>query len=317
MGLGILGFLAFLPCWLWALVKPIFSRKKQTLFLLAFALMLLINLAVMSYQLQFMTFSIRFLMGFCVISSPVLVYSYCKKNNPYKFIVVCFAMFYLLFVSTHLWARPFKRIMSYLKAGSTVTQIRQIAACSGFQLDKGGVVKNLSGDISLYNETCVLRYEIINRVSKDKKILFFMNTANDVLVIKMLTLDGYNIDFGLMEDLGSPGDYDVIITIDDSQLSTVVRHYEERKNDLYMNSNGRILYHRKNADNPCFYIDIQNKILTDVNNSKLFPYVSSCGIEKPFLKKHGFEEFASFGYLNAKDADDPTPVTYHFYKRVR
>ena len=310
MGLGILGFIVYLPCWFRALIHP--KRK----FLFAFAIMLLINIAVMSYQLQFMTFSVRFLTAFCVISSPILVYSYCKKNNPYKFIILCFAMFYLLGVSTHLWPRPFKRIVNYLKSGYTVTEVRQIAICSGFYKAKG-VVENLTGDVKKYNEECMLRNKIMTKIGKDKKILYFSNNGSNILAIKMLTLDGYKIDFGLMEDLGSPEDSDVIITIDDFQLSSYIRHYEERKNDLYMNSSGRILYYRKNADNPCFYLDSHTHPLTDVNNSKQIPYMSNCMLEKSFFKNHGFEEFESFDYVNTQGLETPTTTTYYFYKRKR
>ncbi len=132
MGLGVLGLIVFVPCLLWALIKPVFCRKRIPLFLFLFAVIFIINICTMSYQLAFMIFSIRFLMSFCVISAPVLAYSYSKKFNLYKFIIFIFAMFYLTLVSTHLWARPFSRIVKYIKLGYPITQIREIGVCAAY-----------------------------------------------------------------------------------------------------------------------------------------------------------------------------------------
>ena len=92
MGAGILGFLVFIPCLAWSLIKPIFKPKsKRTWLLFGFGAIFVLNLLTMSYLLSFMIFSIRFIMFFMVLSSPILAYSYIKKRNPFKYVVIMFA----------------------------------------------------------------------------------------------------------------------------------------------------------------------------------------------------------------------------------
>ena len=158
----------------------------------------------MSYKLAFMSYSIRFLMSFCVISSPILVYSYSRRNNPYKFIVVLFAMYYLCLVSTHLYTRPFAKILGYFKAGYTIEEIREIGKCSIFVfLDKLSLSDKMLYRNLCTSESCRLRDYIKNNIDKRNKIIFFANTPERLFNIKMLDFEGYNIDYGSVEDIDS------------------------------------------------------------------------------------------------------------------
>ena len=132
MGMGILGLILYFPFWIYSLLRPIFTRKKRDIFIFAFAMFLLINIIFMSYKLAYMSYSIRFLTCFCVISSPILVYSYCKHMNLYKFFIVLFSMYYLFMVSTHLYSRPIAKILGYFKEGYNISQVRHFGQCSMF-----------------------------------------------------------------------------------------------------------------------------------------------------------------------------------------
>jgi len=123
MGYGVCGLLAFIPSVFYSIFlyfknfKNKIKKKRQILYILGPVFYL--NLIVLSFAVGYMSYSIRFIMAFYVISMPVLTFSYFKKNNFYKTIVIIFALFNLLLVSSHLAVRPFKKLMqSYKKEPS-------------------------------------------------------------------------------------------------------------------------------------------------------------------------------------------------------
>lgn len=314
MGLGILGIIVYLPCWIWSLVKPLFSKKKQTIFIFAFALMLVINIAVMSYQLQFMVYSIRFLTFFCILSSPVLVYSYCKKNNIYKFIIASFALFYMILASTHLWARPFVRIVKYFKNGYTVTQVREIASCGAFLKD----VKEMpawSERNDYYNESCTVRNYIKNKIDKKNKILYFSNSSADLLLLKMMEFEGYDIDFGVAEriDKINLNKYNIIMTIFDEQFATDIKDFDKRKADVYISPVTHKVYFRANSIVPCFYLNTENKIITDLNNAQDRAYMARCILSSEFYKMNNFRKIDELDVDIPPRNDGEEMITYGYY----
>ena len=218
VGMGILGFLTLLPCLFFSLIKPLFGgHGRKKVFIFSFALLLLLTIIMMSWQLVYMTFSIRFLTSFCVVAAPILAYSYTRKNNPYKFLVTCFALFGLLLVSTHIWARPFGRIVTYLRSGASITEVRQVAQCSMF----GKTYPHASKAEEL---GCTISRAIKTYVP-DTKILYFSNVGESLLNIKMLERDGYHIDFASMEEVDKIdfSKYNIILIRDDCQYLSYVR----------------------------------------------------------------------------------------------
>ena len=303
MGMGILGFLVYLPCLFYSVIKPVVTRKKKDFFIFLFGLILLITIFAMAYQIQYMTYSIRFLTSFCVICAPVLVYSYSKKNNPLKFIIVFFAVFNLLFVSTNLWARTATRIFSYFRAGATVSQVREIATCSGF-------FKNIQENPSLitnyplFNIAC----GIINKlrlIDKRNKILYFANTSDPLLIIKMMEFQGYNIDFNQAENIENIdlNKYNLLITIDDLQVSSNVRKYESRNSGLDYITEGIV----------CSYIDL-NDLPISVN-SKNYPYKSVCRFTDYFFNKHGYKFYNEFS-VDYMENGKTSVIKFKFYENT-
>lgn len=319
MGLGILGFIVYLPCWLWAMVKPIFVRNKQVFFVAAFAFLLVINLAVMSYQLQFMIYSVRFMMSFCVLSAPILVWSYSKRKSFGKFIIVCFAMFYFTLVSTHLWARPYFRIVKYFKAGATLSQVREVASCSVFmrQVEENpGIITKFA----IKDGACVSR-DYFKKLGKNNKILYFPNSAEDLLQLNFLNIHGYDISYGLMEDFGSVDfdDYNVLITNSDAQSSNNIKHFDDRKNDAYRSPISGIVYYRKNEDNPCFYFGNEFSSAVDVNDVGAVPSLVKCEFKKAFYEKRNYVLIDTFRIMKPEnkiktDSGEDSYWTYYVYE---
>lgn len=278
MGMGVIGLIVYLPFWIFSLFKPICNKNKRTLFLFGFGMLLFINLIFMSYKLAYMSYSIRFLMGFCVISAPVLVYSYCKRNNFYKFIVVLFSMYYMCLVSTHLYSRPFAKIIGYFKAGYTIQEIRQIGQCSIYLF-----LDNLnSKDKQFYeklctSESCMLRNYIRKNIDKNNKIIFFANTPERLLLVKMLEFEGYNIDFGTVENIENidMSKYNLAIFEDRSNTTTNIKQFDNRKSDIYVMSNEE-LFDNTQTGNYCVYSRYKDEIVSENSNSDKVPFLGIC-----------------------------------------
>lgn len=318
MGLGVLGLIVYFPFWIVALFKPICSKNKRNLFIFGFALLLVINLLFISYKLAFMSFSIRFLMSFCVVSAPVIVYSYRRKNTLYKFIVVLFAMYYLCLVSTHLFSRPFAKIIGYFEAGYTIRQIRDKAECSLIIfLDKLGQKDKAEYNKICISESCMLRDYIKKNIDKRNKIIFFANAAHRLFLIKMLDFEGYNIDFGLLEGIDKIDmhKYNMAIFVGDSQISSNIVNFDERKYDITQKSD-KDIYDNTNSANYCIYRRYEDEIISGDSNTDKFPFLVNCYYTDEYLLKK-----FNFKYLKTYTVDlnfgknlntDDVPLTWHY-----
>ena len=300
MGMGVLGLILYFPFWIFALFKPLCSRNKRDVVIFGFALLLVINLLFLSYKLAFMSYSIRFLMSFCVISSPILVYSYSRRNNPYKFIVVLFAMYYLCLVSTHVYSRPFAKILGYFKAGYTIQQIREKARCSLIVfLDKLSPEDKIVYSKICISESCMLSDYIKKNIDKRNKIIFFANTPERLLNIKMLDFEGYNIDYGSVEDIDSfdMNKYNLAIFDGDSNIITNIKQFDKRKYDVFVDSNGNLI-NKTLSGNYCVYTRYHDEIVAANNNSEKVPFIGVCYYTDNYL----YDRF-KFKYLTTYTVD--------------
>lgn len=299
MGMGILGLILYLPFWIYSLISPIFSRKKSDFFIFAFAILLLLNLFFMSYKLAFMSYSIRFLTCFCVISSPILVYSYSKRMNLYKFFIVLFSIYYLFLVSTHLYTRPFAKIVGYFKEGYTISQIRYLGQCSLLVfLDKLSVSDKANYQNICINETCLLKNYIKTKINPKNKIIFFANAADRLFLIMMLDVEGYNIDFGVLEDIENidMSKYNLAIFDDNKQISSNIKQFEKRKFDIYFSDS--TIYDRTNSGNYCVYERYPGEIISAYNNVGKVPFIVKCYYTDDYLLKN-----FKFKYLTEYNVD--------------
>lgn len=287
MGAGILGFLVYLPCLVWSLIKPIFKNKsKKTWFIFLFAIVFIINLLCMSYLLAYMSYSIRFIMFFMVVSSPILVYSYLSAKNPLKYIIVIFALFYLVCVSTHIWARPLEKISRLIfKEHHTLAYVRYMSRCKDYEIHP-----------RYSNGVCILAQKIKTNIAPDNRILAFMNASDGIYLLKNLEFSGYKIDFGTLEDANNIdlSKYNIIISPHDAQKTTFVKYYETRKNECKIV--GRKMIVENNNLVPCLYIKNEN-LQNSKNINSLYPYQAICGMSKKFILKNNLQMLYAAGLI--------------------
>lgn len=283
MGMGILGFLVYLPCWFWSLIRPLFKPKsKKGAYLFVFALMLVINISLMSYLIVFMVYSIRFLTAFAVISAPVLVFSYFRRNNIFKFIIIAFALFYLVLVSTHLWPRPFiKMVRSFYKHPS-ISYLRESFRC-----------RDILNFNSYTSTACALKDSIKKKISNQNKILALFGSSQDIFTIKRLEFSGYDIDFERAENIKNVdvGSYNIIIYPLEDIKATNISHYELRKDWTTIKDDGTIET-RKGDIVPCLYSF--NDLLPQEkykDQQTMYPYFALCFISKDFIKENNLSLF--------------------------
>lgn len=277
MGAGILGLIVFLPSLIWASIKPLFKHKsRKTLLVGLFALAFIVNILSISYLLAYMAFSVRFIMSFMVISSPILVYSYLSKKNPFKYIIIFFALFYLMCVSTHIWPRPFMKIARKLvHEHRSITYVRHLARCKDFD-----AIPEYS------NAMCPLADKIQEKLSNKKRFLAFISSSECIFIVKALEFKGYHIDFANLEDVQNINfdKYDYVIKPSEAQISTLIKHYEQRKDEVKIKNNKIIS--STNQLTPCLYQ--QNvAILTAKDKEAKYPFQSYCGMSQEYLaEKH-------------------------------
>jgi len=273
MGAGVLGLLVFPPCLLWALIKPVFKPKSQkTLLLFVFALIFILNLFSISYSIAYMSYSIRFIMSFIVLSSPILVYSYFPKKNLFKGIIIFFALFYLIFVSTYLWPRPFVKIVRILREGHSITYLREVAICKDFE-------KNPLPT----NSSCFLTRKI-RGFKKNTKVLVFSDAFENIYLLKALEFEGYKVDFRNMEDITGIdfSKYNLVVFSNAGQVSTVIKNYD-----------GLIKVHGPVS---CKYIS--NPLLSSIKGEEsYYPYQVACNMSDKFLKQNHLEMIGRAGVI--------------------
>ena len=271
VGMGVVGLLTFLPALILSFVKPFRNKNKKTAAVLGFGILFVINLVTISAVLIYMAYNIRFLTSLCVISAPVLIYTYSRKNNIYKFIVTFFAMFSLVLVSTHIWARPFFRITNYMKHGISITKIRQCMTQS-ILLAK---FPSKNFDFEKYPVTSMpeLLKNYISKFDKSNKVIYFSSCGKGLLPVVMLNLDGYHIDFELIENMDKIdlSRYNIIITLNDIQESFLIKNQNPAycSYDALKIENKDILMKSTCTLSPEFY-NAKGFVLIDEFNKKIY-----------------------------------------------
>ena len=294
MGMGILGFLIYLPCWIYSMIKSLFNRTKATSIICSFGLILLGAIIVMSYEIAHMTFNIRFLTAFCIVAAPILIYSYSRKNNIPKFIITLFALFGLLFISRYLMARPFSKIYTHLKQGTSIHEIRDIAKCSDLRIPTSYKTK-----VTL-NVMCKVEKQI-RTFDKGSKILYFPNSSENLLIIKLLEFEGYDITYALLKDADKINfeDYDVII----------IRGNEQFLDNTDNNNQARVINPRPGIT--CH--DLPIPPTTPLPNREKILYMTDCKISKQFFTDNNFAEIKAIPYKVYDEFD----FDYIFYAKQK
>lgn len=251
--LGVVGLLTFYPSIVFAIYSYIKKKSsKRTILLASLALSYIINILIFSRVMVFTKFNMRYLLAFVIIASPILVYTYIRKNfNIYKIVVVWFLFIYLAF-NSH--AQPFIFIKEYLRYKSLPANLQ---------------VKNRSFILEDCDEFRIRDYFL----NKDRKYdigIIIYQKKNPVYYIQKLRLDGYYMEM-ILPDMLEEYDlskYDYLITMKDSIASTDVGKF---------NSN-------RNKNSYCVYKDWQGNIIKEG-----VPVIVSCIIPKEYIIQKGFE----------------------------
>lgn len=300
MGAGILGFLLFLPGLVASIVLGfIKSKSKKVMDILPFGIMFLINVFFLSGTLCFMVFSVRFITYFIVISSPVLVYSYFKKNPPIKLLVLFFVLSYMLLISTHLAARSFKLTMQTVRNYSSLIEAREVLRCSIYQ----GYV----GQISF----CHLR-DKIRSYPKGSKIAILPSSDDRIYPVKMLYTEGYQVDTLLTEliDDYDISKYDYLIKTNPVQVSSSIRAPERAQTDYILK--GKNFTFIPNHAAKCIYLG-PDRLPVSKENVQPVTY-NLCRVYDDYLEKHGFHLVQIIEYQSMLRENTNT---MYFYKNVK
>lgn len=185
--------------------------------------------------------------------------------------------------------------MGYFKAGYTIQQIREIGQCSVYVfLDKLSpsdkqFYKNLCA-----SESCMLKNYIRKNINKNNKIIFFANTPERLLLVKMLDFEGYSIDFGSVENIENidMNKYNLAIFEDDSNAITNIKQFDNRKSDISVISNNKLVDNTQTG-NYCVYSRYNDEIISANDNSDKIPFICICYYTDKYLS----DKF-NYKYLN-------------------
>ena len=286
MGCGVLTVLLIWPCWIKTVLTPFFKKRRISDYQAVFAYMLLINIIVLSVLIAFMTFNTRFLTCFIIISAPMLACSYIKSNkNILKWIYIIIALIYFTVISTHLWGRPFFRLIdSMSKTG--IKQLRSDVICGKYDKRMPGM-----------NEWCNINGLIESKFNnKNYKVLYLPNFAEEILFTKSKKLQGYDYTFLNIEHLKNinPDDFDIIVYPIIGQWVTVFDKYTPDSIDYYFNIdkiNHVIDYYPLdlNSETMCYYNGLKDTLSKQLGNENLTPVKKVCLLTTNFFNKHPFE----------------------------
>lgn len=287
MGIGVIGILTFIPCIIFSLIRPLFKIKsKKSKFMLAFALLFIVNVFSMSYLFAYMDYNVRFIMTYVVLAAPVLGYSYFPNRNPLKYVLVYFALFDLIFVSTHLWARPLVNIKKIWSLHPSITYVRDVALCKTY-------VKYPE----YTNELCPVSRELTKHFRPENKILAFIDSSDYLYMLKILGFYDYNIDFRNMENSAKIDfdKYNILIVSNEGQVSTVINRYERFKSKEAVTKSVKCK-------------QILNDSLNNITSKEVKnPYEMRCKFSDDFLKLNHFRLIAKAGVIN------PTLKDFNYY----
>ncbi len=300
MGAGILGFLLFLPGVVVSIILGLIKRSSEKIrSLMPFGWLFLINLLVLSGTVGYMVFSVRFLTYFILLSSPVLVLTYYKKNPPVKLLVLFFVLSYMLLISRHMTARPLGSIIKILKKSPSITDARETFRC--------GVFEDYQGKAAY----CHIRDKIRNDFPKGSKIAIFGSEQDRFYPIKMLEHQGYVIDTPLVETISDVdfSKYDYVIKINEVQYGSVVKRFKQGHNDFKL-VNG-VFFFKPGVDPQCLYL--RKDGFPILENDKSHPTYWYCKTSGDFFMKKGFEPIKIIGYTSKWREE---ARTVYFYKKI-
>lgn len=282
MGAGILGILIFIPCMILALIKPVFCRTRKNIFIFGFALLFVLYMLTMSCTVQFMSYNVRFIATFLVITSPILLISYSKNMNVIKFISIAFMLYYFVLVSTHLWPRDITKITKLIFVHHEKTEsILERALCSNYDYKPDQTI----------NTHCVLR-DKMRTFAKGTKFLVVPPAATQIILPRLLHFQGYKVDLWNIETIekANLNNYDVLVLWVKPNIVTNITSFDERWDEVTYTDNNIIV--DKEVTIPCIYLNLDKEPISDYYNTiNDIPFKAECTIRNEFIENNNLEIF--------------------------
>lgn len=183
-GLGILGLLIFIPALIIALKN--YKKNRKRFFLALVATGFLINVIVLSSSLIYMIFSIRFIMTFVALASPVLIYMfYRKKGDKFKIFVSVIMIYFLTFGYYFYERRLSLQLLYVFYKNPTIESFKEKIVCA---------------NINFFEDSPACK--IVKLTKSDNKkinILYFASSGQNVYFPKHSENENYHVDFKLLE----------------------------------------------------------------------------------------------------------------------
>lgn len=184
IGLGVLGFLVFLPAVVIAFKKTKSSRRNLIIGSIAWGFV--INMLVLSCTLGYMVFSIRFIMGFVMCAFAVMIYMFMRKKNDVFKKVIAVIMIYSMTVGFYCFERKFTPFLLV-------------------KLYKAGSINKFKTELMCENETFIIDSQCCSLVKmtksdkKPRKVLYFPSVGMDTYTIGHAQDKNFSVDIKLLE----------------------------------------------------------------------------------------------------------------------
>lgn len=300
-GLGVLSFLLFVPSIVIAIKR--IKTSKRALILGTLAIGFLINLVVLSASLGYMIFSVRFVMFFVMLASPVMVYMFLRRNNHgYKKLIALIMIFSFTF-SYYFYERRFAPYLIYIfYKNPSVQKFKKQILCANVDFDEP-------------SQACRL-VKIIEK--QPGNLLYFASSGTNIYYPKHSENSQYNVDFALLETSDEQNinwDKYTYIAVPNTQLNTNVQRFLMFKNaiKIIQNYDNKIIYEYNpelfaNCNFVNFRFPDKQLLIEDEHNITS----SRCQHKPEILKKYGFH------LIEKIDNYDKTPEDQiNLYKKMK
>lgn len=302
-GFGVLGFLVFIPSVIVA-IKNI-RNSKRAMVLGSMALGFLLNVVILSCTLGYMIFSIRFLMFFVLLSSPIVVYMFLKQDKFRKLLAVI--MIYMFTFSYYFYERRFSPYLIYtFIKNPSIKEFKDNALCANV-------------DLCDDSQACSW-VKMVKKDAGQKNVLYFSSTGTNIFYPKHSETDDFKVDFALLETSDENNiDWDKYnyILIPNLQESTVIKDIQKYRNlveSYTFDENNVPQYSYKSGYfSYCYYSSFRTKTYDDWVNTNANNFTTSFCYHNPFIiEKHGYKLVAKFN-----DYDKKHDKVLNLYKKIR
>lgn len=274
-GLGVLSFLAFLPSLYFALKR--IKKSDKSLILGTFGIAFIINFVILSASLGYMIFSVRFLMMFVMLSSPVLVYLFLGKKDRYRKLLAVI-MIYTFTFSYFFFERRFTPYLMYVFYKNPSTErFKSNILCANTDFEEP-------------SQAC----KIVRSV-REGKLLYFASSGTNIYYPKHFESSNFQVDYALLETTNEKNidwqKYDYI-AVPNVQLNTNVSDFKRYRNaiELLTDKDGKVIYKYNQpffAD--CVFVNLKNPLTPIIDDEKKVTS-SRCRYRADIFEKHGFKE---------------------------